>query len=44
VVLAHGGAAGAAIELAVFVVPLLVFGFLWWWAARRSDGRDDAET
>ena len=35
--LAHGGAAGAAVEAGVLVVPLLIFGFLWWRASRRDD-------
>ena len=43
-IIAHGGSAGAAAELGVFLAPLLVFAFLWWRAARRGRPVSGAET
>jgi hypothetical protein len=41
-VLAHGGAAGAALEIAFLLVPVVIFVVLAWWSKRKQDtGRID---
>ncbi len=35
-VLAHGGTAGLALELAVLLVPLLCIAILVWWGKRHA--------
>ena len=36
VILAHGGAAGLALELGLLVVPILAFVALAWWTAKKN--------
>lgn len=41
--IAHGGAAGLAVELAVLIVPLVVWALLIWWGHRhRSSDEGEA--
>lgn len=43
-ILAHGGAAGAAAEIGVLLVPVAIFALFTWWARRhRLAEGDDAE-
>ena len=39
--LAHGGTAGLALELAVLLVPLLCIAILLWWGKRHAGPSHD---
>ena len=41
-VLAHGGTAGLALELAVLLVPLACIAILLWWGKRHAGPSPDA--
>ena len=36
-ILAHGGAAGAAIEIGFVLIPVLIFAVLAWWSKRKQE-------
>ncbi len=42
--LAHGGAVGAALEIAFLLVPVVIFVVLAWWSKRKqeSQGTEDS--
>ncbi len=40
-ILAHGGAAGAAAEIGVLLVPLAIFALFTWWARRHQPAKGD---
>jgi hypothetical protein len=42
-VLAHGGAVGAAIEIAFVLIPVVIFAVLAWWSKRKARS-DEAES
>lgn len=41
--LAHGGAAGLALEIGLLVVPIVVFVILAVWSGRRNRAAEEAE-